>query len=87
LPNSSSSFRHLVAGEIGALDDVETDIAQHGGHRLGIDRRVGKLGDIPVGAIADHEGDAFVGPGRVGGEQHANQGKEKGGVTHGDSPG
>ena len=56
---------HLVAGKIGALDNLEADIAQHGGHRLGIDRRVGKLGDILVGAVADHKGDAAVGLGGV----------------------
>ena len=35
-------LRHLVAGEVGAFDDVEADIAQNLGHRLGVDRRVGK---------------------------------------------
>ncbi len=33
-------FRHLVAGEVGAFDHLEADIAQHARHRLGVDRRV-----------------------------------------------
>ena len=52
---------HLVAGEVGAFDDLEADIAQRGGHRLGVHRRVRKLGHVLVGAVADHEGDALVG--------------------------
>ena len=63
---------HGIAGQVGAFDDVETHIAQHGRHRLGVDRRVGKLRHVLVGAVADDEGDAFVGLGRVGREQHAN---------------
>ena len=79
-------FGHGVAGEVGALDHVEADIAKHRRHRLGIDRRVGKLRDILVGAVADDKGDALVGLGRMGGEQHANQGKENGEVAHLKSP-
>ena len=62
-------LRHLVAGEVGAFDDVEADIAQNLGHRLGIDRRVGKCGHVLVGAVADHEGDALVGLGDGGADQ------------------
>ena len=51
----------MIAGQVGAFDDVETHIAQHGRHRLGVDRRVGKLRDVLVGAVADDEGDALVG--------------------------
>ena len=62
-------FRHLVAAEVGAFHDVETDIAQHLGHRLGVDGWIGQRGDILVGAVADHEGDALVGEGGVGGNE------------------
>jgi hypothetical protein len=62
-------LRHLVAGEVSAFHDVETDIAQELGHRLGIDRRIGKRRHVLVGAVADHEGDALVGEGRIGAEQ------------------
>ncbi len=56
---------HLVAGQVSALDDIEADIAKHARHRLGVNRGVGKLGDILVGAVADHKGDAAVGLGGV----------------------
>ena len=78
---------HLVAGQVGALDDFEADIAKHARHRLGIDRWIGKLGDILVGAVADDKGDAAVRPGGVGGEHHANQGKNDGEGAHLKSPG
>ena len=67
---------HLVAGQVGAFDDVEADIAEHGGHRLGVDRRVRQLRDVLVGAVADHEGHAFIGHRRLRGEHHHDQGKE-----------
>jgi hypothetical protein len=63
---------HLVAGKIDAFDHIETGVAEHARHRLGIDRRIRKLRHIFVGAIANHKGDATVGLGRVGGKQHAN---------------
>ena len=75
-------LRHRVAGQVGALDHLEPDIAQHRRHRLGVDRRVGKLGDILVGAVADDKGDAAVGLGDAGGEQHAEQGNNDSKVTH-----
>lgn len=51
---------HGVAGEVGALDDIESDIAQHPGHRPGIDCGVGELRDILIGGVPDDEGDALV---------------------------
>ncbi len=60
---------HAVAGEVGAFDHLEADVAKHGRHRLGVDRRIGKLRDVLVGAVADHKGDALVGFGRAGTEQ------------------
>jgi len=60
---------HLVAGEVGALHHVEADIAQQRGHRLGVDRRIRKRRHILVGAVADHEGDALVGQGRVAADE------------------
>ena len=62
-------FGHLVAGKVGAFDDVETDIAQNLGDRLGVDRRVRKRRYIPIGAVADHEGDTLVGKRRVGADE------------------
>jgi hypothetical protein len=79
-------FGHGVAGQVGALDHFETDIAQHRRHRLGVDRRVRKLRDILVGAVADDKGDTLVGLCRIRGEQHANQGEENGAVAHLKSP-
>ena len=58
-------FRHLVAGEVGPFHDLEADIAQELGHRLGVDRRVRQRRHVLVGAVADHEGDALVGQRRV----------------------
>jgi hypothetical protein len=60
---------HRVAAEVGAFDDLEADIAQHPGHRLGVDRRVRKRRDAPVGGVADHEGDALVGESRAAADQ------------------
>ncbi len=80
-------FRHLVAGEVGAFDDLEADIAQHAGHRLGVDRRVRKLGDVLVGAVADHESDAPFGVCGAGGNHHAKQGNNEGWIAHLKSPG
>ena len=62
-------FRHLVAGEVSAFDDLETDIAQDLGHRLGVDRRVRKLRGILVGSVAGHEGDALVSESRAAAHQ------------------
>ena len=56
---------HLVAGEVGAFDHLEADIAQHARHRLGVDRRIWKRLNVLVGAVADDKGDAPVGPGRI----------------------
>ena len=67
---------HLVTGEIGALDNLETNIAKHAGHRLGINRRIWKLGDIFIRAIADDKGDATVGLGGACGEHKTNQRKK-----------
>ena len=84
-------LRHRVAGEVGAFDDVEADIAQRRRHRLGVDRRVRKLRNVLVGAVADHEGDTLVSLcgvlGGVGGKYHANQGNNDHNVAHLKSPG
>ncbi len=56
---------HLVAGEIDALDHIETCVAEQAGHRRGIDRRVRKRRRILVGAVADDKGDAPVGFGGI----------------------
>ena len=63
-------FGHLVAGEVGALDHLEADIAEHPGHRLGVDGGIGQRRHVLVGAVADDEGDALVGEGiRVGADE------------------
>ncbi len=79
-------LRHLVAGEVGAFDHVEADIAQRPCHRLGVDRRVRQCGDVLVGAVADHEGDTLLGARGAGGEDHADQGKDEGWEAHLKSP-
>ena len=66
---------HGVAGEVGALDHFEADIAERGRHRLRIDRRTRKRRDIPVGAVADDKGDALVGESGAGGKERQNQRK------------
>ena len=80
-------LRHLVARQVGALDDIEADVAQCAGHRFGVDRRIGKGRHILVGAVADDKGDATVGLGGAGGERHANQRKDDGEGAHLKSPG
>jgi len=64
-------FRHPVAAEVGAFHHLEADIAQHPGYRPGVDRRVGQGCDIPVGAVADHEGDPLVGEGRTAADENS----------------
>ena len=66
---------HLVARQVGAFDHLEADIAQRAGHRLGVDRRIGKRRDVLVGAVADHEGDAAVGLGGTGRQTPCRSGK------------
>ena len=36
---------------------------------VGVDRRIGQRGDILVGAVADHEGDALVSQGRIAADE------------------
>src|SRR6185312_1814496 len=78
---------HLVAGEIGALDDLETDIAENASHGPGVDRRVRKLRHILVAAVADDKGDALVGQGRLHAEKDEKEGGKEGQVAHLKSPG
>jgi hypothetical protein len=59
-------FGHLVAGKIDAFNHLEADVTQNSRHRLGIDRRIWKLCHVLVSAIADDEGDTFVGHRRIG---------------------
>ena len=75
-------FGHLVAREIGAFDHLEADIAQRAGHCLGVDRGIGKGGDVLVGTVADDEGDTAVSLGSRGGKCHADHGNDEGEVAH-----
>jgi hypothetical protein len=53
-------FRHPVAAEVGALDDIEADIAQQFCHRPDVDRRIRQRRHVLVAAVADHESHALV---------------------------
>ncbi len=75
-------FRHLVAREVGPFNHLETDIAQRACHRPGVDWGVGKGRHVPVGAVADHEGDAAVGLGGSSGKCHAEKANDQGEVAH-----
>ena len=75
-------LRHLVAGEIGAFDHFEPDIAQCAGDGFGVDRRIRQRRHVLVGAVTDDEGDPAVGLRRTDGERHADQGEQEGEVAH-----
>ena len=64
---------HLVAGEIDALNDVESRVAKQAGHRPGIDRRVRKRRYVFVGAVADDKGDTAFGPGGIGADEKSQE--------------
>ena len=79
-------FGHLVAGEVGAFDHLEADVAQHAGHRLGVDGRVGQRRDVLVGAVADDESDPTLGMGGTGGQGHQEYGSNGAEDAHLKSP-
>jgi hypothetical protein len=63
---------HLVAGKVDALNDVETCVPEHAGHRLGIDRRVWERRYVFIGAIAYDKGNPPVSFGGIRTHQHAD---------------
>ena len=69
-------LRHLVARQVSAFNDFKADIAKRACDRLGVDRRVRQRGDVLVGAVADHEGDASLGLGGTRRHGHNDQGKD-----------
>jgi len=58
-----------VAAEVDAFDDVEADIAQHAGHRLGVDRRVRKLRHSLVAELPTTKATPLVGESRAAADQ------------------
>ena len=61
--------------EVDAEDDVEAGALQRRGDLVGVVDRIGKLRDLLVGGVADHERDALF---RGGGECEEEGGCEEG---------
>jgi hypothetical protein len=53
----------LSAGlvEVGTMNDIEVNVLERRRHVIGVMRRVGQVGDVHIGAIADDERNAFLG--------------------------
>src|SRR5262249_22218357 len=82
---AQGALEFQAAEVLAHLHPVEARLLEQGRNRVGVLDRIGKLGDVLIGAVADDEGDALFGKGRAGRQGQRKQ-PPNGGDSHESPP-